>query len=371
MIASEEKVNLLNFTETALKAWVISLGESAFRGDQLFKWIHQQRVVDFSAMSNLSKVFREKLKTAATISLPNVVFEKVAQDGTCKWLLELSDGNKVETVYIPDRHRGTLCVSSQVGCALNCQFCSTATQGFNRDLSTAEIISQLWLALTRLSALDSTKKHPVTNVVMMGMGEPLMNFDSVIAAMNIMMDDNAYNLSKYRVTLSTSGLVPEMYRLKDLSNVALAVSLHAPNDTLRSELVPINKKYPLAMLMQACRDYFPPESKRKIIFEYVMIDGVTDTLSLAKQLAALLKGIPSKINLIPFNPYPGTTFSRSKPENIAVFQQYLMSQGYITTVRKTRGDDIDAACGQLVGNFKDKTRRRERFYKKIAIIAET
>jgi 23S rRNA (adenine2503-C2)-methyltransferase len=367
----DNKVNLLNYTREQLKAWVQSFGESAYRGEQLFKWIHQLGATQFSEMSNLSKAFRLKLEDLAIITLPEIIVEKVATDGTCKWLLALSDGNKIEAVYIPERTRGTLCVSSQVGCALNCQFCSTATQGFARNLTSAEIISQVWIAVRRLAEIDKTKKHPVTNVVMMGMGEPLMNFDAVVSAMDIMMDDCGYNLSKYRVTLSTSGVVPEMLRLKTVSPCALAVSLHAPDDILRNELVPINKKYPLSMLMQACRTYFPPESKRKITFEYVMIDDVTDKIEQAKALAQLLKGIPSKINLIPFNPYPGTRYHRSRPEKIKAFQDYLTRAGYIATVRKTRGDDIDAACGQLVGNFKDKTRRRERFNKKIGIIVES
>lgn len=362
-----EKLNLLDYTQTGLKELVQSLGEPAYRGQQLFKWLHQHGITDFDQMSNLSKAFRAKLIESAEINLPEIAYEKLSDDGTCKWLLRLADGNHIETVYIPERTRGTLCVSSQIGCALNCQFCSTATQGFNRNLSVAEIISQVWVAVQQLSKHATQRK--VTNVVMMGMGEPLMNFDNVIAAMDIMMDDCAYNLAKRRVTLSTSGVVPEMYRLKELSEAALAVSLHAPNDELRSKLVPINKKYPLAELMKVCRDYFDKSNKRKITFEYVMIDGVTDTLVLAKQLARLLREIQCKINLIPFNPYPGTQFKRSKSEAITAFQNYLTNAGYIATVRRTRGDDIDAACGQLVGNFADKTRRRERFHKKIGIIA--
>jgi len=343
------------------------MDEPAYRGQQIFKWLHQQGMTDFAEMTNLSKAFRAKLIDACEIHLPTIAYEKLSDDGTCKWLLRLDDGNHIETVYIPERTRGTLCVSSQIGCALNCQFCSTATQGFNRNLSVAEIISQVWIAVRQLAKQDGQRK--VTNVVMMGMGEPLMNFDNVIAAMDIMMDDCGYNLAKRRVTLSTAGVVPEMYRLKEASEAALAVSLHAPNDALRNQLVPLNKKYPLAELMKACRDYFTKESKRKITFEYVMIDGVTDALPLAKQLAELLRGIPAKINLIPFNPFPGTKYKRSKPEQITNFQNYLTQKGYIATVRRTRGDDIDAACGQLVGNFADKTRRRERFHKKIGIIA--
>lgn len=368
---SGAKVNLLDFTQAGLKQLAVELGEPAYRGEQLFKWLHQQGILDIHEMSNLSKAFKAKLANATTTQLPEIAFEKLSSDGTCKWLLRLADGNHIETVFIPEKSRGTLCVSSQVGCALNCQFCSTATQGFNRDLSVAEIIGQVWIAVQRLGQLIPDKSRQVTNVVMMGMGEPLMNFDNVVAAMNIMMDDCAYNLAKRRVTLSTSGLVPEIYRLKEVSDVALAVSLHAPLDELRDKLVPINKKYPLKELIAACKAYFPKEGKRKITFEYVMIDGVTDTLPLAKALAKLLQGVPAKINLIPFNPFPGTPFIRSTQQATEKFKQYLVNAGYLTTVRKTRGDDIDAACGQLVGQFQDKTKRRERFYKKIGIIAET
>jgi len=367
-MTAKSKLNLLNFTQEGLNQFVKDIGEPRYRGQQIFKWIHQHGVTSFDDMSNISKTFRTKLNDIAEICLPEIALEKLSKDGTCKWLLRLSDGNHVETVYIPESTRGTLCVSSQIGCALNCQFCSTATQGFNRDLSVAEIISQVWVVVRRLKALGQGQK--VTNVVMMGMGEPLMNFDNVVSAMDIMMDDCAYNLAKRRVTLSTSGVVPEMLKLKQISHCALAVSLHAPNDELRNQLVPLNKKYPLKELMAVCKDYFDKASKRKITFEYVMIKDVTDSLELAEQLGTLLKDIPAKINLIPFNPYPGTSYQRSMPEKIEAFKQYLAKSGYITTVRKTRGDEIDAACGQLVGDFKDKTRRRERFYKKVGIMVE-
>ena len=362
-------VNLFDYTQAGLAELAKAMNEPSYRGQQIFKWIHQHGIINFDAMSNLSKSFRAKLTENANLLLPQIALEKCAKDGTCKWLLRMEDGNQVETVYIPEANRGTLCVSSQVGCALNCQFCSTATQGFNRDLSTAEIITQVWIAVRRLSEIAPEKR--VTNVVMMGMGEPLMNFSNVIKAMDIMMDDCAYNLAKRRVTLSTSGVVPEMYRLKEHSDCALAVSLHAPNDELRNKLVPINKKYPLSQLIAVCKDYFPKDSKRKITFEYVMIKDVTDSVELAQQLARLLYNIPAKINLIPFNPFPGTQYARSTDVQIEKFKQILMRSGFITTVRRTRGDDIDAACGQLVGNFQDKTKRRERFYKKVGIMVES
>jgi 23S rRNA (adenine2503-C2)-methyltransferase len=354
--------NLLNFNLDSLTHWVKECGEPAYRAQQLFRWIHQLGVVDFNQMTNLSKGFRQQLIAKAEIKVPEVVLRKQATDGTRKWLLKLDCGNCIETVFIPETKRGTLCISSQVGCGLNCSFCSTAKQGFNRDLSTAEIIGQLWLAVRELAA-DEANSHQVTNVVMMGMGEPLLNFDSVVAAMDVMLDDFAFGLSKRRVTLSTSGLVPKMYDLKLRSPVALAVSLHAPNDELRNTLVPVNRKYPLDMLMQVCQNYFEHEPRRKITFEYVMLDQINDKPEHAKQLAKLLKNVPAKINLIPFNPFPGAPYSCSSPVAIEDFKNYLMSQGLHTTVRKTRGDDIDAACGQLAGNFMDKTTRSSRWQK--------
>lgn len=338
-----------------------ALGEKPFRAQQLVKWIHELGVTDFDEMTNLKLSVREKLKEIAEIQVPKVIAEQVSTDGTTKWLLGLSCGNSIETVYIPEKDRGTLCVSSQVGCGLNCTFCSTAKQGFNRNLTTAEIIGQVWVATRRLSKQGSAKERVVTNVVMMGMGEPLLNFDPVVSAMDLMMDDCAYNLSKHRVTLSTSGLIPAMEKLKDTSPVCLAVSLHAPNDALRNELVPVNKKYPLKELMQVCKAYFEKEPRRSVTFEYVMLDGVNDTLQHAKELVQLLKGVPSKVNLIPFNPFPGTQYKRSKPKVIDDFQQMLMSAGLNTIVRRTRGDDIDAACGQLVGKVADRTRRSAKW----------
>lgn len=361
-VNTQDKVNLLDFTRSQLGIWLKDqLGEKPFRAQQLVKWIHEHGITDFDAMTNLKISVRDQLKEMAEIKVPEVIFEQVSTDGTTKWLLRLSCGNSVETVFIPEKERGTLCVSSQVGCGLNCTFCSTAKQGFNRNLSTAEIIGQVWIATRRLSKLGSAKERAVTNVVMMGMGEPLLNFDPVVSAMDLMMDDCAYNLSKHRVTLSTSGLIPAMEKLKVTSPVCLAVSLHAPNDELRNVLVPINKKYPLAELMRVCKSYFENEPRRSVTFEYVMLEGVNDSVSHAKELIRLLKGIPSKINLIPFNPFPGTEYKRSKPEVIDAFQQKLMEAGLNTIVRRTRGDDIDAACGQLVGKVADRTRRSAKW----------
>lgn len=327
------------------------------------QWIHQAGYHDFAQMTNLGKTLRERLSQIAEIKLPEIVACQQSKDGTCKWLLKLDCGNCIETVFIPEANRGTLCVSSQVGCALNCSFCSTAKQGFNRNLSTAEIIAQVWLAVRSLSKNDGHHDKHITNVVMMGMGEPLLNFDNVVAAMDIMMDDLAYGLSKKRVTLSTSGVLPDLERLREVSPVALAVSLHAPNDELRNVLVPINKKYPLEQLMKLCKSYFKNEPKRKVTFEYVMLKGVNDQPEHARQLVKLLKDIPSKVNLIPFNPFPLTQYERSSKEAIDAFRDILVSKGINTITRKTRGDDIDAACGQLAGEVKDRTTRSQRWQK--------
>lgn len=364
------KTNLLNFSRRAMEEFLITLGEKPFRAQQLIKWIHQVGLVDFAGMTNISKSFREVLSKSATITIPEVIWDQASQDGTHKWLIRLFDGNCVETVFIPEKNRGTLCISSQVGCALNCSFCSTAKQGFSRNLTVAEIIGQLWIAYRRLSADGTTKMRPITNVVMMGMGEPLLNFDNVVAAMDIMMDDLAYNLSKYRVTLSTSGLIPAMQQLKETSAVSLAVSLHAPNDDLRNELVPINKKYPLVELMSMCRDYYEKEPRRVVTFEYVMLDGVNDSEAQAKQLVKLIRDVPCKMNLIPFNPFPNTSYRRSSMQTILRFQEILAREKINTTIRKTRGSDIDAACGQLVGKFKDKTQRNAKWLQKIAVVVE-
>ncbi|MDF1795742.1 MAG: 23S rRNA (adenine(2503)-C(2))-methyltransferase RlmN [Coxiellaceae bacterium] len=356
---NKTRVNLLDLGLSAMQDFVLSLGEPKYRSQQLIQWIHQRGVLDLDQMTNLSKVFRQRLAEETETLLPEVALDRVASDGTRKWLLRLSDGNIIEAVYIPEPNRGTLCVSSQVGCALNCSFCSTGKQGFNRNLSLAEIISQVWLAYHTLA--QEGKGQKLTNVVMMGMGEPLLNYQPVLHSMQLMMDDLAYGLSKYRVTLSTSGVIPAMKQLQQDSICALAVSLHAPNDELRNQLVPINKKYPLKQLMQICREYYGSESKRKVTFEYVMLDGINDTIEHAKQLAKLVANVPCKMNLIPFNPFDQANYKRSTDRAIKMFQQYLVSHGVDTWIRRTRGEDIDAACGQLAGDFKDRTGRHARW----------
>lgn len=357
-----EKINLLGLTLEQLKSWFSDKGEPAFRATQLFKWVHQAGEGDFSEMTNLSKKLRESLIHEAEVRAPEVIMEQPSNDGTRKWLLRLDDGQCIEVVFIPERNRGTLCVSSQVGCALDCTFCSTARQGFNRNLTAAEIIGQVWIARQLLGFPEN--ERPVTNVVMMGMGEPLLNYDNAIAAMGIMLDDNAYGLSRRRVTLSTSGVVPALKKMGDDIEVALAVSLHAPNDELRNRLVPLNKKYPISMLMEACHQYLETRgSREKVTFEYVLLDGVNDQPEHAHQLVKLMKKIPSKVNLIPFNPFPETQFKRSGEAAINRFQKILMDKGINTMRRKTRGDDIDAACGQLAGEVNDRSQRELRFAK--------
>lgn len=348
--------NLLNFDLQDMQAFLVDMGEKSFHATQLIAWIHQRGVADFDAMTNLSKLLRQRLKTEAVITPPEIISENLAKDGTRKWLLRLFDNNAVETVFIPEADRGTLCVSSQVGCALACRFCSTGKQGFNRNLTVAEIIGQVWVAAQRLKAVSQVEK--ITNIVMMGMGEPLLNFDNVVKAMSLMRYDYAYGLSKRRVTLSTSGLVPEMEQLSKVTDVALAVSLHAANDELRNHLVPINKKYPLAMLKDICKRYFKDQPRRTIMMEYVMLDQINDTPKHAKDLIRYLEGIPAKVNLIPFNPFPQTEYQRSTPESIQRFYDIVKKAGIVVTVRKTRGEMITAACGQLVGDFKDRTKRR-------------
>lgn len=350
--SAPEKTNLLNFDRKGLQSYLVEIGEKPFRATQLLQWIHQRGMDGFEGMTNLSKSLRGSLEATAAIRAPELVFEQRAQDGTRKWLLQLDDGNRVETVFIPEDDRGTLCISSQVGCALDCSFCSTARQGFNRNLSVAEIIGQLWLAQRELGEAGR-----VTNVVLMGMGEPLLNFNNVVSAVNLMLDDFAYGLSKRRVTLSTAGVVPALDRLGEVTDIALAVSLHATNDALRDQLVPINKKYPIKELLAACKRYIADEGRRKITFEYVMLDGVNDTPAHAKALIRLLSDVPSKINLIPFNPFPGAPYRCSSPQAITRFQETLSAAGFTVIVRKTRGDDIDAACGQLVGRVRDRSRR--------------
>lgn len=360
---TEQKVNLLNYNYQQMRELLSSWGEQPYRAQQIIQWIHQNGLVDFAQMTNLGKALREKLSLLSCIKVPEIVTCQKSSDGTHKWLLKLDCGNCIETVFIPEANRGTLCVSSQVGCALNCSFCSTAKQGFNRNLSTAEIIGQVWLAVRELSTNQGVHDKRLTNVVMMGMGEPLLNFDNVVSAMNLMMDDFAYGLSKRRVTLSTSGVLPDLERLRQVSPVALAVSLHAPNDELRNELVPINKKYPLAQLMALCKIYFKDEPRRKVTFEYVMLKGVNDQPEHATQLIKLLHDVPAKVNLIPFNPFPMTQYQRSSQAAIDAFRDKLIANGINTITRKTRGDDIDAACGQLAGEVKDRTSRSQRWQK--------
>ncbi|MBV8802603.1 MAG: 23S rRNA (adenine(2503)-C(2))-methyltransferase RlmN [Gammaproteobacteria bacterium] len=365
-ITSKPKINLLGLDRKAMQDFFISIGEKPYRAEQVLKWIHFQGIQDILQMTNVGKALREKILNIAEIQIPTISYESTATDGTHKWVIRLMDGNCIETVFIPSETRGTLCVSSQVGCTLNCDFCSTGKQGFNRNLTSSEIIAQVWLAVRSLSKKQGSHDHAITNIVMMGMGEPLLNFDAVVTAMNIMLDDFCYGLSKRRVTLSTAGVVPAMYRLGEVTDVALAVSLHAPNDELRNILVPLNKKYPLNDLMQACKAYFSKDKRRYITMEYVMLEGVNDQPSHAEQLISLLKDIRVKINLIPFNPFPSTIYKRSSQTTIDRFQKILMEAGFNCIMRRTRGEKIDAACGQLVGQVKDRTRRSERIKKSIA-----
>ncbi len=352
----QERVNLLGMTRRELEEFFVSLGEKRFRAQQILKWIHQFGVDDFSVMSNIGKQLRATLQQRARITPPRVLEEHTSSDGTRKWLLQVDEGNSVEMVFIPEEGRGTLCVSSQAGCALECSFCSTARQGFNRNLSTAEIVGQLWLARRALGC-DPRGERVISNVVLMGMGEPLLNFDNVVAAMELMTEDLAYGLSRRRVTLSTAGVVPALRRLREVSSVSLAVSLHAPDDELRNRLVPLNRKYPIAELLDACRDYISRDSKRAVTFEYVMLRGVNDSPGQARRLASLLGDLPAKVNLIPFNPYPGSGYSSSPPQAIERFAAVLQERGIVTITRRTRGSDIEAACGQLVGRIRDRTRR--------------
>jgi 23S rRNA (adenine2503-C2)-methyltransferase len=352
-------VNLLDLDGAALERFVAGLGEKPFRARQLKRWLHRAGESEIARMSDLAKAFREKLERGATIAAPSVVSDTVAEDGTRKWLLDIGAGNAIETVFIPEASRGTLCVSTQAGCTLACEFCSTGRQGFNRNLGVAEIIGQLWLANRTLGA-DAPGDRRVSNVVMMGMGEPLLNFDNTVAALRLMLDDDAYGLSRRRVTLSTSGIVPMIDRLREECPVALAVSLHAPSDALRDRLVPINRKYPLAELLAACNRYLERAPRDFITFEYVMLRGVNDGDAHARALVGIAAQVPCKINLIPFNPFPDSGFERSPRETIRRFQETLNAAGVVTTTRKTRGDEIDAACGQLAGQIHDRTRRTVR-----------
>ena len=391
------RTNLLDFTLPALTDWFASLGEKPFRAKQVFRWVHQRGESDFDAMTDLAKGLREKLKEVAEVRPPAILSEHRSADGTVKWLFDVGIGNGIETVFIPEDDRGTLCVSSQVGCALDCKFCSTGRSGFNRDLSVAEIIGQLWVANKRLREMakegqpyrlapsppaplpqagegsevaltpdpspasgrgEQDDGRPISNVVMMGMGEPLNNFENVVASMQMMLDDHAYGLSRRRVTLSTSGVVHQLRKLAAHCPVALAVSLHAPTDELRTKIMPINRSYGIADLLAACKEYLEAAPRDFITFEYILLDGVNDAPAHAKALAKLLRDVPCKINLIPFNPFPESGFTRSKQEAVVRFRDILVEAGYVATVRKTRGDDIDAACGQLAGQVVNRMKKR-------------
>ena len=351
---SSSRVNLLGLPREQLTAFVATLGSQPFRARQLMNWLYKRGVGEFEAMSDLAKSFRAELAAHAEVRLPEIVTAQRSSDGTRKWLLRADASQAFEMVFIPDGERGTLCISSQVGCVLNCSFCSTARQGFNRNLTTAEIVGQVWLANRELGFLPGGDRI-ITNVVFMGMGEPLANFRNVVPACEILMDDLGFDISRRRVTLSTSGLVPQIYKLAEVSNVALAVSLHAPDDELRSRLVPINRMHPIAELLTACWHYIDEQNGRSVTFEYVMLEGVNDSPAQARALARLLAGHPAKVNLIPFNPFPGTQFTRSSDEAIWRFRDELLKRNVMATVRRTRGEDIDAACGQLVGRVQDRT----------------
>lgn len=361
------KTNLLGFSASKLGDFFEEIGEKRFRATQMIKWIHQMGECDLDQMTNISKDLRERLKEVAEVKLPEVVSCQDSVDGTRKWLIRVDGGSCIEMVYIPERERGTLCVSSQIGCALDCSFCATGKQGFNRDLTSAEIIGQLWIAADSFGQFQHKAPRRVTNVVMMGMGEPLMNFDNVVDAMNIMLEDNAYGLSKRRVTLSTAGVVPALDKLAEVSDVSLAISLHAPNDKLRNELVPINRKYNLKQFIESAANYIDkmPDNRRKATVEYTLMDQVNDRSVHARELALLLKDLPCKINLIPFNPFPGSEYKRVTNTALNRFRDILAGEGYTVTVRTTRGDDIAAACGQLAGEVNDKTRRQERYKKRL------
>ena len=364
--------NLLDLDLEGLTAWFAELGEKPFRARQVFHWVHQAGVADFAQMTDIAKSLREKLQQQAVVAAPAINYAHTSADGTRKWLFDAGVGNGIETVFIPEDDRGTLCVSSQVGCALECTFCSTGRQGFNRNLTVAEIVGQLWVAQHSLKAVPNRTtgeiaERPVSNVVMMGMGEPLANFENVVTALGIMLDDHAYGLSRRRVTVSTSGLVPAMDRLAERRPVALAVSLHAPNDALRDQIVPINKKYPLAELMAACRRYLVHAPRDFITFEYVMLAGVNDQPEHARQLIELTREVPCKFNLIPFNPFPDSGYEKPRADAMRAFREILQDAGYVVTTRKTRGDDIDAACGQLAGKVADKSGRvMKRMHKEAA-----
>lgn len=362
MSESVKKVNLLGLSPAKMEAFFEEIGEKKFRATQVLKWIHQLGACSFDEMTNISKALRQKLAEVAEIREPEVLLEKTSKDGTRKWVIRTDSGSSVEAVLIPDGERKTLCVSSQVGCSLDCSFCSTGKQGFNSNLTTAEIIGQLRIAIRSYGDYNTTSQRVVSNVVLMGMGEPLMNFDNVVDAIILMMEDNAYCLSKRRVTLSTAGVVPAIDKLREVTDVSLAISLHAPNDDLRNILVPVNKKYPIKELVAACNRYLDNlNDKRVITVEYTLINGVNDSPEHAKQLLKILRRMPSKLNLIPFNPFPNSGYERPSEERILAFKEIIVHGGVVTTVRRTRGDEIDAACGQLVGRVADKTRRSQKY----------
>ena len=362
--AASDKVNLLDFDRQGLRDFFEQLGEKPYRAEQVMKWIYHRLEDDFGKMTDVGKALRAKLEASCYVGPPKTLFDKAAADGTHKWLLGMDGGNAIEAVYIPEPTRGTLCVSSQVGCGLNCTFCSTGTQGFNRNLSAAEIIGQVFVAARHLGNVPHHQRK-LTNVVMMGMGEPLLNFDNVVRAMSVMRDDLCFGLANMRVTLSTAGLVPMIDKLSDTTDVSLAVSLHAPNDELRTQLVPLNRKYPIAELLGACQRYAARRPRTSITFEYTMLKDVNDQPEHARQLVKLMRQVPSKVNLIPFNTFTGTRYERSEEATIRAFQKLLLDAGVLTMVRRTRGDDIDAACGQLKGQVLDRTRRNAEFRRKL------
>ena len=360
----KSKINLMALNKRELEDYFISIEEKPFRATQIIKWVHQRGISDISAMTDLSKDLREKLKKNCEIRIPEVVYEKLSKDGTKKWVIKVGEKDLIEMVLIPEKNRATLCVSSQVGCAVDCSFCATGKQGFSRNLDLDEIIGQVWVAANSFGLPREPNSRHITNVVMMGMGEPLLNFEPVVNAMNLMTDDNAYGLSKRKVTLSTSGIVPKIDDLAKVTDIALTISLHAPNDKLRNELVPINKKYPIQELLDSVKRYVDTcDDKRVTTIEYILIDGINDELLHAEELAELLKQLPSKINLIPFNSFEGSDYLKPSGNRVKRFQKYLQDEGYVTTIRSTRGEDIMAACGQLVGQVNDKTRRKERAQK--------
>ena len=363
-----KEINLLGLNQKKLEDFFISIDEKPFRAAQVLKWIHQRGISDFSQMTDLSKDLRTKLENSCVVEAPEVIYEKTSKDGTRKWVVSVGDKDLIEMVLIPEKNRATLCVSSQVGCAVDCSFCATGKQGFSRNLNLAEIIGQVWVAANSYGVPRSPNERHITNVVMMGMGEPLLNFDPVVDAMNLMMDDNAYGLSKRKVTLSTSGIVPRIDDLGKVTDVALTISLHAPNDKLRNQLVPINKKYPIQELIDSVKRYVDGCSdKRVTTIEYILIEDVNDSLELAEELCELLRQLPCKVNLIPFNSFSESEYKTPSGNRVRRFQKYLQDNGYVTTIRSTRGDDIMAACGQLVGRVNDKTKKKERIERKLQI----